>query len=76
MLHSYDDILTDLLTHILGFNSQIARLPNDNFGVAVLTNDHDYGRVTTQIIKYYIMDRALGLNPIDWNGRLVFSLPC
>ncbi|RDB19643.1 hypothetical protein Hypma_013343 [Hypsizygus marmoreus] len=55
---------------IRGFNSQVSRLPNNGLGVAVLTNDNEYGKLTSQIIKYYIMDRALGYEPIDWNTRL------
>lgn len=54
----------------LGFNSQVARLPNSNLGVVLLTNDHDYGRAITQIVKYHIFDKVLGLDPIDWSGRL------
>ncbi|KAG5646096.1 hypothetical protein DXG03_004335 [Asterophora parasitica] len=58
------------------FNTQISRLPNDNFGVSVLTNDHEYGKVLTEIIKNHIIDKTLGLDPIDWNTRSVaFHLP-
>ncbi|KAF8064240.1 beta-lactamase/transpeptidase-like protein [Lyophyllum atratum] len=56
---------------VRGFNSQISRLPNDGVGVAVLTNDHEYGKLISQLVKYYIMDRALGLEPIDWSTRLM-----
>ncbi|KAG5643175.1 hypothetical protein DXG03_001379 [Asterophora parasitica] len=56
--------------YVRGFNSQISRLPNDGIGIAVLTNDHEYGRQISQLIKYYILDRALGLEPIDWSTRL------
>ncbi|KAF8056683.1 beta-lactamase/transpeptidase-like protein [Lyophyllum atratum] len=54
---------------IRGFNTQISRLPYDNFGVSVLTNDNEYGKVIGEIIKNYIIDKALGLEPIDWNSR-------
>ncbi|KAG5643451.1 hypothetical protein DXG03_000924 [Asterophora parasitica] len=62
---------------IRGFNTQISRLPNDNFGVSVLTNDHEYGKVLTEIIKNHIIDKTLGLDPIDWNTRYknVKSIP-
>ncbi|KAF5375386.1 hypothetical protein D9615_007946 [Tricholomella constricta] len=62
---------------IRGFNTQISRLPNDNFGVSVLTNDHEYGKVIGEIIKNHIIDKALGLDPIDWNSRYkaVKSIP-
>ncbi|RDB30719.1 Gigasin-6 [Hypsizygus marmoreus] len=56
---------------VRGFNTQVSRLPNDGLGVAVLTNDNEHGKSTSQIIKYYLMDRALGLEPIDWSGRLM-----
>ncbi|KAF5380041.1 hypothetical protein D9615_006156 [Tricholomella constricta] len=54
---------------IRGFNTQISRLPYDNFGVSVLTNDNEYGKVIGEIIKNHIIDKALGLEPIDWNSR-------
>ncbi|RDB18674.1 Gigasin-6 [Hypsizygus marmoreus] len=54
---------------IRGFNSQISRLPYDGLGVAVLTNDNEHGKVQTEIIKNHILDKALGLDPIDWSGR-------
>ncbi|KAG5643183.1 hypothetical protein DXG03_001387 [Asterophora parasitica] len=54
---------------IRGFNTQISRLPNENIGVSVLTNDHEYGKVIGEIIKNHIIDKALGLDPIDWNSR-------
>lgn len=52
-----------------GFNTQITRLPFDNLGVAVLTNDHTYGGSIMEIIKYRLLDEALGLKKIDWNNR-------
>ncbi|GLB39321.1 putative beta-lactamase [Lyophyllum shimeji] len=54
---------------IRGFNTQISRLPYDNFGVSVLTNDNEYGKVIGEIIKNHIIDKTLGLEPIDWNSR-------
>ncbi|KAG6906760.1 hypothetical protein DXG01_012263 [Tephrocybe rancida] len=54
---------------IRGFNTQISRLPNDNFGVSVLTNDNEYGKVIGEIIKNHIIDKTLGLEPLDWNSR-------
>ncbi|KAF5375446.1 hypothetical protein D9615_007951 [Tricholomella constricta] len=56
---------------VRGFNSQVSRLPNNGIGVAVLTNDNEYGKLISQLVKYYIMDRALGLEPIDWSTRLM-----
>lgn len=55
----------------IGFQSQITRLPFDNVGVAVLTNDDKYGMIIMEIIKFHLLDKALGLDTIDWNGRSV-----
>jgi hypothetical protein len=54
---------------IQGFNTQISRLPDDNIGVSVLSNDNEHGMQIGEVIKNYIYDRALGLEPIDWNAR-------
>ncbi|KAF8884172.1 beta-lactamase/transpeptidase-like protein [Infundibulicybe gibba] len=53
-----------------GFNTLISRLPDDGLGVAVLTNDDDYGSLFMQVIKARIFDRALGLTKIDWDARV------
>ncbi|KAG5639773.1 hypothetical protein H0H81_000053 [Sphagnurus paluster] len=53
----------------LSVQTGMPRLPNDNFGVSVLTNDHEYGKVIGEIIKAHIIDKALKLQPIDWNSR-------
>ncbi|ESK80791.1 penicillin-binding protein, partial [Moniliophthora roreri MCA 2997] len=45
-----------------------ARLPFDNIGVAVLTNDDDIGPIIREIIKYRLIDEALGLEPYDWDS--------
>lgn len=50
-----------------GFHSQVSRLPYDNLGVAVLTNDHEFGAQLKEIIKFGILDALLGLPPIDLN---------
>ncbi|KAJ8081130.1 hypothetical protein PM082_017972 [Marasmius tenuissimus] len=47
-------------------HSWVARLPFDNIGVAVLTNDDDTGVVFDRVIQYRLMDEALGLEPFDW----------
>ncbi|KAG5653561.1 hypothetical protein H0H81_012250 [Sphagnurus paluster] len=51
------------------FNTQISRLPNDDFGLYVLTNDHEYSKVIVKTIKAEIIDKALKLQPIDWNSN-------
>ena len=50
-----------------GFSAFISILPDDNLGVAILTNQITsihYG------ITWEITDRLLGLEPIDWIGRV------
>ncbi|KAF9463773.1 beta-lactamase/transpeptidase-like protein [Collybia nuda] len=62
----------ELIEHggdITGFHSQVTRLPMDNVGVAVLTNDDDTGSIFREIIKYYVIEVALGLKHVDWNSR-------
>ncbi|KAF8064270.1 hypothetical protein FPV67DRAFT_211896 [Lyophyllum atratum] len=77
--HSADFMIV-IIEHggfIRGFNTQISRLPNDNFGVSVLTNDNEYGKVIGEIIKNRIIDKALELEPIDWSSRShVHSISC
>ena len=51
-----------------GFHSQVSRLPYDNLGVAVLTNDHEFGVQIREIIKFRILDTLLGLQPADFNA--------
>ncbi|ESK87216.1 beta-lactamase [Moniliophthora roreri MCA 2997] len=55
---------------ILGYRSRITRLPDSKFGVAVFTNDHDYGSYLHEIIKFRIIDSFHGLEPVDWDSRM------
>jgi hypothetical protein len=55
----------------VGYYGVISRYPNDKFGVAVLTNDDMYGFMIAEIIKYRIIDSALGMDPFDWNSVYV-----
>ncbi|KAK7054311.1 hypothetical protein VNI00_003504 [Paramarasmius palmivorus] len=57
-----------------GGHSRLTRLPFDNIGVAVLTNDDDFGLVFNDIIKYRLIDEALGLEPYDWNAVTFLGL--
>ncbi|KAF7345808.1 Beta-lactamase class penicillin binding protein [Mycena venus] len=52
-----------------GFKSQITRIPNENLGVAVLSNDDFFGTQISEAIKFRIIDKALKLEPIDWTAR-------
>ncbi|KAK1235671.1 hypothetical protein PQX77_001091 [Marasmius sp. AFHP31] len=49
-----------------GAHSRLVRLPFDNIGIAVLTNDEDTGVAFDIVIQYRLMDEALGLEPFDW----------
>lgn len=37
--------------------------------MAVLTNDNDAGIFYKEVIKYRLIEEALGLEKVDWNGR-------
>lgn len=52
-----------------GFNAIVSRLPFDNLGIAVLTNDDLFGSVIHEVIKFRLMDDALGLERVDWSAR-------
>ncbi|KAG6916502.1 hypothetical protein DXG01_006501 [Tephrocybe rancida] len=54
---------------LTGHLSWIARLPDLGLGVMVYSNDNNLGGWLTTIIKYRLIDEALGLEPIDWNAR-------
>ncbi|KAJ7209185.1 beta-lactamase/transpeptidase-like protein [Mycena pura] len=51
-----------------GFKTTVARLPNDNLGVIVLTNDENGGKILPSV-QWRIVDHVLGLEPIDWAQR-------
>ncbi|KAK7018015.1 hypothetical protein VNI00_018441 [Paramarasmius palmivorus] len=62
----------DIIGHgggLPGHKSSIVRLPNDKVGVAVFSNDDNYGASFVEIIKWRIIDKVLGLEPIDWDSR-------
>ncbi|KAJ7111488.1 beta-lactamase/transpeptidase-like protein [Mycena epipterygia] len=54
----------------LGFKSQITRIPSQDFGVAILSNDESFGTEMVEVMKFHIIDAALKLEAIDWSGRL------
>ncbi len=60
-----------LLQHgggIDGFITSVSFMPFDNVGVVVLTNKSP--NPLPQIVTYNVYDRLLGLDPVDWNGRI------
>lgn len=54
--------------NIDGFSAQVSFLPHERAGVVVLTNLNE--TLLPVALTYAIFDRALGLEPIDWNERL------
>ncbi|KAJ7759479.1 hypothetical protein B0H14DRAFT_2634424 [Mycena olivaceomarginata] len=52
-----------------GFKSQITRIPNQNFGVAVLSNHESFGFQIAEAVKFRIVDEVLDLEVIDWSAR-------
>ncbi|KAF7303230.1 Beta-lactamase class penicillin binding protein [Mycena kentingensis (nom. inval.)] len=53
----------------IGHRTQITRVPSQMLGVAVLSNDNEYGSQLMEAVKFRIIDEALGLEPVDWAGR-------
>ncbi len=54
--------------NIDGFSAQVTMLPQDNIGIVVLTNLD--GTPLPGIISNCVADILLGLEPIDWSGRI------
>jgi len=50
-----------------GWCAYVSFMPADGIGIVVLTNK--YFSPIGNTISYYIYDRLLGLEPVDWNGR-------
>ncbi len=53
--------------NIDGFSANVCFMPKDSIGVVVFTNMNGTG--APGIIRNHILDRMLGLPPVDWNGR-------
>lgn len=53
-----------------GFKTIVSRLPHDNIGIVVLSND-DNGVRVMEPVKFQIIDALLGLDPINWAQRCV-----
>ncbi|KAK7042563.1 beta-lactamase class penicillin binding protein [Favolaschia claudopus] len=54
---------------VLGFKSQVTRIPSLNFGVSVLSNDEHFGSEIVETVKFRIIDEFLNLEAIDWSER-------
>ncbi|KAJ7714871.1 hypothetical protein B0H16DRAFT_1617461 [Mycena metata] len=55
---------------VWGFRSAITRVPNQNLGVAVLSNDNTFGTQMVKAVRFYILDEALSLEAVNWTERL------
>ena len=53
--------------NIDGFSAMVSFLPQDNIGVVVLTNLN--GTRLRDLLPYYVYDRLLSLEPVDWTAR-------
>ena len=53
--------------NIDGFSAMVNFLPQDNMGVVVLTNLN--GTRLRDLLPYYVFDRLLGQEPVDWTAR-------
>lgn len=53
--------------NIDGFSAEVAFLPNENIGVAVLANLNATG--LPNLITYYVADLFLELDPVEWHAR-------
>ena len=54
-----------------GQKSQVIRLPDRMFGVAIMVNDEQLGDMYHQVAKWRIIDHLLGLAPVDFKTRSV-----
>ncbi|KAF8171179.1 beta-lactamase/transpeptidase-like protein [Mycena galopus ATCC 62051] len=52
-----------------GYHSRITRFPPDGVGIAIFTNDDDFGPYIKEVLKFRIADEIFGLDPVDWNSR-------
>lgn len=57
-----------------GHRSIVLRLPDQDIGVAVMTNGGFCSYEVAQTIARRVMDERLGLEAIDWEGRLARSV--
>jgi CubicO group peptidase (beta-lactamase class C family) len=55
--------------NIDGFSADLAFLPEEKTGVAVLSNLD--GTALPSVVAYNVFDRMLGLNQVDWSGRFL-----
>jgi len=75
-LSHFTDLLdSQLIEHdggTVGHYSTVTRAPFDNVGIAILTNADNNGPFL-QLVKFYLLEKALGLSHIDWEKKWVSS---
>ena len=54
--------------HNPGYRTQVARFPNDNLGIIILSNDEN-GWFLQEAVKFRIAEEILRLKKLDWNDR-------
>jgi hypothetical protein len=54
-----------------GQESLMVRLPDDGLGIFIATNDNEYGSQLAQVVQFMILDEMLGLDPLDWEDRIM-----
>jgi len=54
---------------LFGYSAMVSMLPEENLGIVILANLN--GTPFTTILEYYIYDRLLQLEPVEWNQRYV-----
>jgi hypothetical protein len=54
-----------------GQESLMVRLPDDGVGIFIATNDNEYGSQLAKVFQSMILDEMLGLDPIDWEDRIM-----
>jgi len=54
-----------------GSSSLMTVLPDKNLGIMAMSNDDNWGAALVKIIVYNAIDKILGLEPVDWQGRTI-----
>ena len=52
-----------------GFRSHIVRYIDQKLGIAVLTNDNNFGNHLASMISFFVAEEILGLVHVDWQAR-------
>jgi CubicO group peptidase (beta-lactamase class C family) len=70
----YDYRNHQLIEHfgcVPGQMSRILRVPEKGLGLVVMANDNEYGVTFIEVVYHMLLDRLLGLEPLDWKKRYV-----